>query len=92
MVKTHKHKEIKSLAPGSHREAERKGLEISSSLGSIQTLQKTVRAEGRRRHHMDRETALPQRGVQPLITALKWILIRTSRATIKAEQAYWRIA
>lgn len=46
LVKTHKQKEMKSLAPGSHREAERKGVQISPALGSIQSLQKTFRAGG----------------------------------------------
>jgi hypothetical protein len=48
LVKIHKQKEIKSLAPGSHREVERKGLQISPALVSIQPLQKTFRAGGRR--------------------------------------------
>lgn len=68
-MKTHKHEEIKSLALESHREAEGKGLQISPPLGSIQPLQKTFRGG---------EIALPWRGLQPLITGWRWMLINTS--------------
>lgn len=80
-MKTHKHEEIKSLALESHGETERRGLQISPALGSIQPLQKTFRGG---------KIALPWRGVQPLITAWRWMLIITSPRA--PEQAGWRIA
>lgn len=80
-MKTHTHEEIKSLALESHREAERKGLQISPAQGSIQPLQKTFRGG---------EIALPWRGVQPLITEQRWMLISTSPRA--PEQEGWRTA